>query len=97
MAKGRIQKLLGVIVEPDPVVEGPATWPYTVRVTWVEDGFTQIIHGIVPANERPDPKKIDARSVAPGFSIDGWDIPGRNQQWFIHEQPAYRPCPPGGG
>lgn len=92
----KIERLFGVIMEPNPVVTGPATWTYTVKVTY-EDGFVQTVPGIVPANERPLASEIDARSVAPGFAIEGFDIPGRPQQWFIHEQPAYAPCLPGGG
>ena len=96
MAKGRIEKLFGVIMEPDPVREGPANWSYTVKVTY-EDGSVQTVPGIVPADERPDPAVMDARSTKPGTGVEGFNIPGRRQQWLIREQPAFAPCPPGGG
>ena len=96
MAKGRIENLFGVIMEPDPVVEGLADWSYTVKVTY-EDGSVQTVPGIVPADERPDPAVIDARSTKPGTMVEGVSIPGRRQMWLIREQPAYAPCKPGGG
>ena len=96
MANQKITRLFGVILQPDPVVEGPADWTYTIAVTY-EDGLVRTVPDILPADERPDPAVIDARSTKPGTVVEGFNIPGRSQQWLIREQPAYAPCVPGGG
>jgi hypothetical protein len=83
--------IVGVVLAPDPVEIGPATWTYTLSVTY-PDGGTGTMPDVVPANARP-PTELDARSVPPGTAVQGFAIAGQSQQWFIYELPDFGPCP----
>lgn len=86
--------IFGRVVLPDPVIEGPANWSYTLQVE-TEFGV-HMLPGVLPVDARPPPE-IDARSVAPGTGVRGFRWQDGREVWFFHEQPAFAPCPPPGG
>ena len=82
------------VLRPNPVVVGPADWTYDLLVNF--RGGVQLVTGIRPSDERPDPDLMDARSVAPNSVVIGL-VDGDVMQWFFNEKEAFAPCPPGGG
>ncbi|MCH7526802.1 MAG: hypothetical protein IID39_05140 [Planctomycetes bacterium] len=82
------------VLRPNPVVVGPADWTYDLLVNF--PGGVQLVTGIRPSDERPDPSVMDARSVAPNSVVIGL-VDGDVMQWFFNEKEAFAPCVPPGG
>jgi hypothetical protein len=90
MAIGRV--IWGIVLAPDPQIEGDGAWTYTVLVNLPGHEQPITIEGIEPHDRTWDTSVWDIVSHAPLTSVYGLIDDHGQTQWFFNEGRASVEC-----
>jgi hypothetical protein len=90
MAIARV--IWGVIVSPDPQVDGDGSWTYGLLVNLPNHEHPIMFDAVAPHNRTWDTDEWDIVSQAPGTSVMGLLDDHGQTQWFFNEERATISC-----